>query len=142
MNRLLVLPTVSMAFVLIDLVSRHILKRDRFRREERRAFYIAIALSSLILYISSTGYLPHVYRLGFLPVPLVIAALIGIAVAEWSIPLALWIGAGFVACDLNLLPSRNLIDYFIDPVTAFVAGVWCLVHLSRRQRAKKTPPGQ
>jgi hypothetical protein len=134
MNRLLVLPSVSMLLVALDLGFRHIGKRELFRRQERRVFYVGMVVCALVLYAASLDYLPNVYRLGFLPIPVALTALAGIVIAEWSVPLALWIAAGFIACDLRLLPSANLIDYFIDPVTAFVAGLWCVVHLLRRRR--------
>jgi hypothetical protein len=99
---------------------------DLLRPAERRVLFGALGVAAGVIYLSALGYLPDIYRWGYLPVPIVLVALVGIIVAEWSVPIALFILCGFAAFDAGLLPSRNLFDYFIDPLSA----AYCLVRLA------------
>jgi hypothetical protein len=128
------LPSVALVAILADAFF------GIFRPAERRAVLCAIALASVIVYPASLGYLPDVYRWGFQPVPIAIAAFLCIVVAEWSLSIGIFLLAGFAAFAAHLLPSRNLIDYFIDPVAAAIAIVWCVSQLWRpRTAAVRTP---
>ena len=112
------IPSLGLALVIADAFF------DLLRPAERRVAFGTIGVAAVVIYLSALGYLPDVYRLGYLPVPIALAALAGIVVAEWSAPLAIFILCGFAAFDAGLLPSRNLFDYFIDPVTA----AFCLIY--------------
>lgn len=119
-------PSISLLAIVIDAAFRV------FTPAERRAFLTALALAALILYASVLGFLPDVYRIGFLAVPITIAAFVGIAIAERSLAIGAVALCGLVAFDLHLLPTRNLIDYFIDPAAALIAIAWGASQLLRQ----------
>ena len=125
------LPSASLLAIVIDW------KWRVFRPAERRAFLVALALASILLYVSSIGLLPDVYRLGFHPLPIAIAALAAIGVAEWSVPIGIVLFCAIAAFDLHLLPSRNLIDYLVDPLSAAIAVAWCASRLLTARRARR-----
>lgn len=119
-------PSVSLLAIVIDAAFRV------FTPAERRNFFTVLAIAAVILYASVLGFLPDVYRIGFLAIPITIAAFLGVAIAERSFAIAGVVLCGFVAYDLHVLPTRNLIDYFIDPAAALIAIVWCGSQLLRR----------
>jgi hypothetical protein len=124
MTRLLTLlgtPSIPLLALVADLV----LRRRLFSPRERRALLWWSAALSLVLYSSTLGYLPvDVYRAGFSSWAPAVLALVAIAVATRSLPLALTALVTLVAYDVPIFRSVNLFDYAIDPMLGIVAIGW------------------
>jgi hypothetical protein len=95
---------------------------------ERRALLLFAAVTSLVLYGSTLGYLPlDVYRTGFSPWAPVALAVVAIAVAPRSRSIAITALIALIAYDLPLYRSVNLFDYVVDPIVGIIALVWAAV---------------
>src|SRR5204862_3832089 len=104
-------PSVTLLALALDLLARHRL----YSRRERTALLVFAAAASLILYISTLGYLPlDLYRAGFSPWAPVALAIAAIAVAWRSPAIAITALIALVAYDIPVFRSVNLFDYVVD----------------------------
>jgi len=143
MTRLVTLlgtPSIPLLALLLDLL----LRRRLFSPRDRRALLWFAASLSLVLYSSTLGYLPlDVYRAGFSSWAPIAFALLAIATAPRSLPLALTALAALIAYDVPIFRSLNLFDYVVDPIIGLVAignaavsaAGWALSQRPRRRDA-------
>ena len=117
-------PSIPLLALALDLLLRHRL----FSPRDRRALLWFSAALSLVLYSATLGYVPlDIYRAGFSPWAPLALALLALAAAPRSLPLALTALATLVAYDVPLFASVNLFDYAIDPMLGMVAVGWAAI---------------
>jgi hypothetical protein len=122
-------PSITLLALVLDLLAR----RRLFAPRERRALLWFAAAAAIILYGSTLGYLPlDVYRAGFSMWAPIALAVVAIAIAPRSLPVALTLLAVLVAYDLPLFASVNLFDYAVDPILGIAAIVWAIATTFRR----------
>lgn len=123
--------------------------RPLFRHGERRLLFVAIAAGGFLLYLATFGVgRIDLYRAGFSPFAPMVLALAAAALARRMPRIACLAIAILAASDLQLLRSRNLLDYLFDPLVVGVAIFWCLVTAARwrpvtmRHRVQAMVPGE
>jgi hypothetical protein len=124
-------PSITTLVVLADVISS-LFHRPLLKPEDRRVVYPTIAVVGVVLYATITGLAgPDLYRAGFSSdSPLVLA--IGAALVARRAPRAACTAIlVLVAFDLHILRSRNLFDYFFDPLVVGVSLVWCVAVIFR-----------
>ncbi len=110
-------------------IAQHIAGRAFMHRRERAAIMATVVLGALFLYPAALGvtYLDP-YSLGYGSAWLV-GTLLVLALAAWQLRFE-WLVAllliAVVARMANLLESRNLWDYLLDPLLALYAVLWLI----------------
>ncbi len=99
-------------------------RQDLLVAQDKRLFYLVIAMMSLLLYPFALGWgQADTYRLGyhFGLFEWLIFSIGLFALALRAFFVTAWIALSLISYELNLYESRNLWDYLIDPVVSIIA---------------------
>ena len=108
-------------------------QRPVVRARDEAVFTAVICIAGVALYASTLGFMAlPVYPMGFDVHFAAIAGgvILAIAVVFRSLMLAIWIGAGSALWLAGVIDSRNVFDYFMDPVGWLVATILFATHLA------------
>lgn len=130
--------SLTLVAVIADFISSRF-RRPLLRAEDRRILFPAIAVAALLLYLATFHALRvNVYGAGFSPFAPLFLAAAAVMIVRRAPRLASLVLLELVAFDLQLLRSRNLFDYVLDPFVFLVAVGWCAAAVIGHRRRVAT----
>ncbi len=125
--------SLTLLAVVADFIGKR-LGHPLLRREDRTILFPTIAVAALLLYLTTFHVLRvDIYRAGFSPFAPLALALAAVLIARRAPRIAWLVLLELVAFDLQLLRSRNLFDYVLDPFVFVMAAGWCVAAVARRR---------